>query len=235
MLAAQVEQWFPAYGIKHEILTVDMPTGDFSPQIARIAAMDMAPDAIFLSVNGGSTLALQRQLLDVSIGPQSGTLLVSGRQALDGTQFWSTIPDGALTIISRRGAVPANLNEMGNGFWNRYIQATDQWPNAAAFGGYDSIQLLVEAARRAATLSGSDLVAELERTDTYLAGGEYAFPVNSTDPPDGETTPSWMWHQQAEPSLLFLQYREALQTPETIDIVWPSRYRTAETLFVPQP
>lgn len=225
---AQADQWFPADGIAHEALRVDLPAGDFSPQIARIAAMENAPDAILLYLAGDAALALQRQLLDAGIGPQKGTLLVTGRSALDRPNFWEQIPDGQHTVVGRHGPWGTNLTSVGQGFVEKYRKYASQWPDAAAFSAYDAVRLLADAAGRAPSLSSTDLIAALETTDLELAAGHYSFPYNSQQPPDGELTPAYLWHQWPDPPLLYLQYREAQQDPATLDIIWPPLYRTTD-------
>ena len=225
---AQASEWFPTYRIAHEVLRVDLPTQDFSPQIARIAAMDMAPDAVFLYVNGDTGLDLQRQLLDAGIGPKQGTLLVTGRAALDGPTFWQHVPDGELTVVGRRGPWATTLNQIGRTFVERYGEVSAQWPEPVAFSAYDAVHLLLDAAGRADSLAPADLVEALEQTNLDLASGRYTFPYNSQNPPDAQTIPDYLWHQWPDPPLLYLQYRSAQQDPATLDVIWPPAYRTTD-------
>ena len=46
-------------GIGHETLTLDLPSTDFSPIIARIVTMDQLPDAVLIYVMGEPALMLQ--------------------------------------------------------------------------------------------------------------------------------------------------------------------------------
>lgn len=224
----QARQAFPAAGIPYDVLRVDVPMDDYSPLIARVVAREQAADAIMLYVTGDASLGLLRQLLDAGIGPQKGTLLVVGRAALDGGKFWSQVPDGAFTVIGRRGPWSTSVTEMGRSFAERYAAWSDHWPEPAAFAGYDAVLLLADAVQRAPSMQPGDLVSALEGADVTLASGYYQFPFNSQRPPNGDLEPPYLWHQWPDPALLYLQYREAQQDPATIDVIWPPIYRTTD-------
>jgi ABC-type branched-subunit amino acid transport system substrate-binding protein len=223
----QTSQVLTAAGIAFDTLRVDVPAQDYSPQIARIVASEQTPDVIFLHVAGETALDVLRQLLDAGIGPQKGTLLVTGRSALDGTQFWQRVPDGALTVVSRRGPWHTSLTPLGLQLMERYRQYSAQWPDPVAFAAYDAIHLLDNAVDRAVSPAPGDLVAALETTDITLASGYYHFPFNSSRPPTADESP-YLWHQWPDPPLLYLQYREPQQDPTTLDIIWPPIFRTTE-------
>jgi len=184
-------------------------------------------------VMGDATLDLQRQLLDAGIGPQKGTLLVVGRAALDGPQFWGRVPDGAFTVVSRRGPWYTSVTPLGTAFAERYAAAyAGQWPDAAAFAAYDAVHLLADAARRANSISPPALVGALETADITLASGYYNFPINSRRPPDVAQEPAYRWHQWLNAPLLYMQYREPQQDPSTIDIIWPAAYHTVDSVVL---
>jgi branched-chain amino acid transport system substrate-binding protein len=233
MTAEQVAGYLTGSGIAVETLQIDLPTSDFSPQIARIVTQPNAPDAIFLVLNGDPALDLQRQLLDAGIGPDQGTLLVTGRLALDGPLFWQRVPNGAGTIATRRGPWPTSVGTIGQAFANRYQQYFGQWPDHVAFAAYDAVLLLADSITRAQSLQPEKLVAALDTTDLELAAGRYRFPVNSAHPPDGATTPDYLWHQWPDPPLLYLQYGAAQQPPATMDVIWPPTFRTTEGPVLP--
>jgi branched-chain amino acid transport system substrate-binding protein len=224
----QMIQALTSANIPYDFLRVDVPTQDYSPQVARIVASKQAPDAIFVQVGGEVALDVLRQLLDAGIGPQKGTLLVTGRSALDEALFWQRVPDGAYTVVSRRGPWNTSLTPMGQGFVERYRHFSSQWPEPVAFAAYDAIHLLADAAGRSGSLVPKELLGALETADITLASGYYHFPFNSTRPPSGPLEPAYLWHQWPDPPLLYMQYREPLQDPATIDIIWPPLYRTVE-------
>jgi hypothetical protein len=115
---------------------------------------------------------------------------------------------------------------MGQGFVERYRQFSPQWPEPVAFAGYDAIHLLADAAQRAGSWAPMDLLAALESADITLAAGYYHFPFNSQRVPNGQSDPSYLWHQWTDPPLLYMQYREPMQDPATIDVIWPPLYGT---------
>ncbi len=229
---AQTSQVLAAVGITFDVLRVDAPAQDYSPQIARIVAREMTPDAILLYVAGETGLDLLRQLLEAGIGPAKGTLLVTGRSALDGNLFWQRVPDGVYTVVGRRGPWNTSLTPMGQNFVERFRAFSTQLPEPVAFAGYDAIQLLANAAARAASPAPSDLITALESTDVKLAAGYYHFPFNSLRPPNSPLEPEYLWHQWPDPPLLYLQYIIPQQDPATLDIIWPPIYRTVEGAFI---
>lgn len=222
------QQWLPTYGIHPEIITIDLPTTDFSPMIARIVSLDKLPDVVFTYLHNGDSLLLQQQLLAAGIGPQSGTLLVTTASALDDQKFWQQVPNGVHTIVAQIGPWPSTVTEMGQRFATLYQQYFNRWPEATAFEAYDALRLMADAISRAGTLNADDIIRALETTDVELASGRYTFPYGSTNPPDGENTPHYMWHQWPNPHLLYLQYTEAGQSAREAAVIWPPIYQTVD-------
>lgn len=233
MAVEQAARQMPAYDLALETLRADLPMEDFSPVIARIVAMEQAPDAILIHVAGDPGLLLLQQLLEAGIGPAKGTLLVTGRAALDSARFWQLAPSGELTVVQRRGPWYASLNEIGLAFLDKYRLLSNQWPEWPAFAGYDSLYLLAAAATQATTTQSDALLTALEMIDVTLASGHYAFPFGQTNPPDGDAEPAFWWHQWLDPQLLMLQYQTAQQDASTLDVVWPPVYRTTDGPVLP--
>ena len=223
-----VQQWLPAYGIEPVVFTIDLPTTDFSPLIARIVALDQLPDAVFLYLHSGDNLLLQQQLLTAGIGPKHSTLLVASANALDDTTFWQQVPDGEFTVVTQIGPWYSTVSPMGRRFAEVYQQYFQRWPEATAFEAYDALWLMVDAIQRAGTLVADDIIGALEKTDLELASGYYYFPYGSTNPPDGQEVPDYMWHQWPDPQLLYLQYTTAGQSARTAPVIWPPIYQTVE-------
>lgn len=228
VMVEQMVRQAPVHGITLESLRVDLPMDDFSPVIARIVAMEQAPDVVLIHMTGDPGLVLLQQLLDAGIGPAKGTLLLAGRAALDSTRFWQLAPSGELTAVIRRGPWFTSLNDVGRAFYEKYRLLSNQWPEWPAIAGYDSLYLLAAAATQADTVQPAALVTALEATDITLAGGRYLFPYGSANPPDGVTAPASWWHQWLDPQMLILQYRTAQQDANTLDVVWPPIYSTSD-------
>jgi hypothetical protein len=131
-------------------------------------------------------------------------------------------------VVGRRGPWNTSLNTVGQAFVEKYRQFASQWPDAGTFSAYDAVRLLADAAGRAPSLAPSSLVAALEATNIDLTAGHYHFPYNRQKPPDGQVVPTYLWHQWPDPPLLYLQYREPLQDPATLDIIWPPIYHTID-------
>ena len=233
VLMAQNEEWMAKSDIDIKTILVDLPMRDFSPIIARIVDMDTLPGAIFIYLRNGIGMEFQQQLIDAGIGPVNGTLLINTEMALDAEQFWSTVPDGAYTIVKRNGPWPSTVSPVGHAFAESYQRYFDMWPERYAFAAYDAFRLLADAINRADTLDSPAIVAALEKSDVVLAGGRYMFPFNSSNPPDAETEPAWMWHQWPNVQILFLQYTEPLQPADAMRVIWPPIYATGSGAIRP--
>jgi len=223
----------PTYGIALETFAVDLPTSDFSSIIARIVALPMLPDAIFLYTSDTETLKLLDALLAANIGPRRNTLLVTSLMALDETQFWQQVPEGTYTVALQIGPWPSTVPPLGQQFAQQFAQYFQRWPEAAAFEAYDAVWLIADAIERADSVSATDIIRALETTDLTLASGHYTFPYGAANPPDGQTVPSYMWHQWPDPPILYLQYTEVNQAAEQSTVIWPTTYRTINGPLAP--
>ncbi|MBX3011697.1 MAG: ABC transporter substrate-binding protein [Caldilineaceae bacterium] len=234
MRTEMAQQWLPRYGIQSVSFTVDLPATDFSPIIARIVALDRLPDAVFVYLHHEDSFLLQRQLLAAGIGPDSRTLLVMPQDALDDTNFWQQVPNGIQTVVTQIGPWPTTVTAVGQRFANLYQQYFKRWPEATAFEAYDALWLMADAIQRADTLQPDAIIRALENTDLELASGYYSFPYGSTNPPDGEEVPAYLWHQWPNPQLLYLQYTEAGQSARNAPVIWPPTYQTVDGPLAPQ-
>lgn len=223
----QSSEWFARHEIALDIHRVDAPMMDFSPEIARLLAMPTIPDAVFIVIGANGALALHQQLFDAGIRPDKGTLVVNqSRRALEPVVFGWSGALGAGSIVARRGPWPSIATEMGRTIFDRYRQNGMPTPEMSTFLAHDALLLLVDAAQRAPSLRGEDLIQALEASDVELAAGRYAFLYHSKQPPDGLNVPLYAWHQWMTPPLLYLMYAEAGQDPATLPVVWPKHYQT---------
>lgn len=234
MRSELAQQLLPAFGIQPVIFTIDLPTTDFSPLIARIVALDKLPDAVFIYLHNGDNLLLQQQLLAAGIGPMRSTLLVTPSSALDDTKFWGQVPDGIYTVVAQIGPWPSTITAMGQRFADLYQQYFNRWPEGPAFEAYDALHLMADAIKRANSLTADKIIHALEQTDIELAAGRYTFPYGSTNPPDGKEVPHFMWHQWPDPQLLYLQYTAPGQSGRTAPVIWPPTYQTVEGPLAPE-
>ena len=223
----RLSPWFAAYAIQLEALRVALPVADFSSTVARIVALDLLPDAIFIRLAGKPGLDLQRQLADAGVGPANGTLIVATRAALDDTLFWQTVPGGVGTVVFMPGPWVSTVTPMGTQFAEQFRMYFNRWPDSTAFEANDALWLAAYAMHSANSLATEDLIAALEQADVELASGHYTFPYNAQSPPDGQQAPAYLWHQWPEFPLLFLQYTEPSQRSAGMPVVWPPTYQTA--------
>jgi len=235
LLVEQAESSFPEAGIDLEVHRVDLPTGDFSPEIARLLAMAAIPDAVFIAIGADSALDLQEQLFDSGIRPDTGTLVVNqNRRALDPAAYSQRRAPDVGAIVARRGPWPSIATEAGRALFERYRQNALPWPEFSTFLAYDALWLLADAIQSASTLAGTELIKTLESSDVELAAGRYVFPYGSRQPPDGITIPTYAWHQWLTPPLLYLMVTETGQSPATFGVIWPESYRTAPNPAPPE-
>lgn len=234
LFVEQTGEWFGRFGLEAVIHRIDLPMTDFSPEIARLLAMPEIPDAVFIVIGADSALDLHQQLYDAGIRPEKGTLVVNqSRRALDPGAFGLHHQLGAGSVIARRGPWPSIAPEMGRQLFDRYRQNGLAWPEMSVFLAHDSLLLLADAMQRAPTLHGDDLIAALESSDIELAAGRYTFPFGAAQPPNGENTPTYAWHQWMTPPLLYLMITEAGQSPASMPAIWPEQYRSAPKPTMP--
>lgn len=227
----KAEIWFPEYGIELEAFFADLPTQDFAPIIARIVASDRVPDAILIKITGETSYNLQQQLYEGGIDI-SKTIIVANQVALNHEEFWENVPDGAFAVVPRIGPWSSSASAEGLEFADKYRAVMKRFPEAYAFEAYDSLMLMADAINRAGSLDPDAIITALEATDIELAAGHYYFPYGSNNPPEAAGEAAFMWHQWPEVPLLFLQYTEANQHSDDIEVIWPATYRTTEGAVV---
>jgi branched-chain amino acid transport system substrate-binding protein len=203
-LAEASRQWLVENAFDVDVIAADLPTTDFSSVIARIVALEQAPDAVIINITGNAALDLQQQMFAAGIRPQQNTLVISGMNAINELEFWARVPDGLYTVVPRVGPWPSTVTPLGAQFAERYRTYFDRWPDIAAFAAYDAVHLAADAIRRANTLAPADLIVALEASDIELASGRYTFPYGSHNPPDGEEVSAHLWHQWLNVPLLYL-------------------------------
>ncbi len=231
--AQQAEEILPAYGIEINCFYVDLPTDDFSPIIARIVALDVLPDVVFLSLHDEAVLPLQKQLIAAGIAPERDTLLVSTSSALDSTRFWQQVPEGNYSIVLRIGPWHSTVSPLGKLLAQRLEQLFGSWPAAQAFEAYDATLLMANAIEQANSLDPDAIIQALEATDITLSAGRYRFPYGQQNRPDGVNVPTSMWHQWPDPQLLYLQYTEPNQSSSEAIVIWPPMHQTAGQPLAP--
>jgi len=220
----RIEETLPPMGIRTVGISVDLPTNDFSPTIARIVALDKLPDVIFLYFHNGDVIPLTKQLIDAGIGPTRNSLLVTTPKILEDQLYWQQVPNGYYLIAMQIGPWPSTVTEVGQTFAQQFNQYFQRWPEASAFEAYDAVWLIADAIERAGSLAPDTIISALEESDITLASGRYTFPFNSTSPPDGQSVPMYMWHQWSSPPILYLQYTANNQPASQMRVIWPPAY-----------
>lgn len=233
--AVRTSEWLTKSGFSVRTLQVDLPTNDFSPVIARIVALEKAPDAILLLLPGDTAFSAQQQLLAAGVGPDHATLIVSNMLAVTEPTFWQLVPDGVYTVVPHFGAWPSTVTPLGAEFARRHQAFFDHWPEGESFAAYDAVRLAGDAIQRANSLAPSALITALEQSDVTLASGHYRFPYGAGHPPDGVEEPLNWWHQWLDVQLLYLQFDKPNQPPAEAPVIWPPLYQTVEGPVLSRP
>ena len=220
----EVTAGLEAAGITAKTLTAALPISDLSPVITRIVAESMPPDAIIIDLPAADAVQLQALLLDLGIGPPSGTLVI-----LDGAdqvrQMASIQAADSHAVASWDGPWPTTASDAARPLVMDFKEYFNRWPEPIAFHAYDSLLLAVDALCRAYAeqeeVSSEALIAALEATDVDLAEGHYRFAYGSAHPPGADGAPLTDWHQWLEPPLLFLQRDESAPATDPLRVIWP--------------
>ncbi|MEX1021098.1 MAG: ABC transporter substrate-binding protein, partial [Litorilinea sp.] len=229
--------------VQSEVLTVDLPSQDFSSTVARILARPVLPDMVFILLPGDAALLLQSQLLHAGIGPTRGVDIVSSHSPRYAETFWQTIPNGQDTLIGHFGPRPTlqagTASALRQAFLSDYEPYMDGWPPAWVFAAYDAAFLFAHAARQAETLDGNHVARQLRRLDVELSAGRYYFPdaaANTNATPQSssgqpitlaQSQSQSMWQQWPAPPLYYLRYTTPDQPFAAMEVVWPSVSETA--------
>ncbi|MDM8527289.1 ABC transporter substrate-binding protein [Anaerolineales bacterium HSG24] len=227
----KAKKWFPEFGISADMLTVDVPTDDFSDVIKTIQGLETIPDAIFVKVTGETSYPLEQQIIEAKLAPNNRTILVANQISLDYQTYWELIPDGNYVVVPRIGPWPSSVNSLGAEFAKRYEAKFAKWPEPYAFEAYDTLLLMADAINRANSLEASSIIQALEETDIDLASGHYTFPYQANNPAGG-FVPEFMWHQWPDVPLLFLQYTSPNQHSNEMAVIWPETYRTVSSPII---
>ncbi len=207
-------------GMTAKALRVDLPITDLSPTLTRILAGKMPPDAIVLDLPASAAGALQARLLDLGIGPATGTLIIAdGPEQSDQLAIGSET--GAPLIVGWDGPWPSTVHDAGRPLIADFAGYFDRWPEPIAFQAYDSLLLAVDALRRTETLAGADIIGALEATDIQLGSGRYHFPYGAGRLPEESGASREAWHQWMEPHLLYLQLSPAAEPLSDAQVIWP--------------
>jgi branched-chain amino acid transport system substrate-binding protein len=220
--------WFPEFGLAApEVFLTEQTTQDFSSVAQRIGALENVPDAILIKVTGEQSYNVQQQLYEGGIDTTE-TIMVANQVALNHDEYWENVPDGAYAVVPRIGPWAASASATGLEFAEKYRERMGRFPEAYAFEAYDSLRIMADSINRAGSLDADAIIAAIEATDLELAAGRYYFPYGIDNPPEAAGEEVWMWHQWPEVPLLFLQYTDAGQHSDDINVVWPDTYRTSE-------
>lgn len=216
-----------------DAIFVELNTQDFQPILARIKAMNPAPEAIRVDVTGQASYNLEQQMADLGIAP-SKTMIAEASSDAIAPEFWQSVPNGNYFTFSYIGLPPSLYNDTTKHVAEEYVKAFKTQPPSYALEAYDSVMILADAITRAGTTDPKAMIAALEATDITLAQGRYYFKYTSKNPlPTDGSVPAYMWHQWPDPAILIMQYFKAKQDWKDAAVIWPPAYQNHGTDYVP--
>lgn len=225
--AAADKKNFEAAGITFlDPIFVDLTTTDFQPILARIQAMNPAPDSIHVAVTSTAAYNLEQQMVDMGIAPSKKTIGIASSNAI-APEFWQSVPNGNFYLFNYIGLPPSLFNDTTKHVSEAYQGVFKTEPPSYALEAYDSVWIVVDAIKKAGTTEPKALIAAIEETNVVLAQGRYWFKYTSQNPlPSDGSVPAYMWHQWPDPAVLLMQYVKPKQDWKDAVIVWPPAYQT---------
>lgn len=215
-----------------DTIFVEPNTTDFQPILARIQAMDPAPDVIRVAITGQASYNLEQQMVDLGLAPSEKTIGAASTDA-KAPEFWKSVPNGNYYVFANIGLPPSLYNDTTRHVAEEYRNAFNSEPLSDALEAYDSVWIIADAIERAGTTESNAVIAALEETDIVLSQGRYWFKYTSKNPlPTDGSVPAYMWHQWPDPAILFLQYFEQDQAWEDAAVIWPPAYQTHGTPYI---
>ena len=228
------EQFFGDVGITVlDKIFVELNTQDFQPILARIQAMNPAPDAIRVDVTGQASYNLEQQMADLGIAPSAKTIGNFSSDAI-APEYWQSVPNGNYATFSYIGLPPSLYNDTTKHVIDAYKGVFKTEPASYVFEAYDAVWIVADAIKQAGTTEPKALIAAIEKTDVVLAQGRYWFKYTSTNPlPTDGSVPAYMWHQWPDPAILVMQYFKPNQAWQDAAVIWPPAHQTHGTPYIP--
>jgi ABC-type branched-subunit amino acid transport system substrate-binding protein len=212
---------------------VELNTQDFQPILARIQAMNPAPDAIRVDVTGQASYNLEQQMVDLGIAPSAKTIGNFSSDAI-APEYWQSVPNGNYATFSYIGLPPSLYNDTTRHVIDEYKNVFKTEPASYVLEAYDSVWIVADAIKRAGTTDSKALITAIENTDIVLAQGRYWFEYTSKNPlPTDGSVPTYMWHQWPDPAILVMQYFKTGQAWQDAAVIWPPAYQTHKTPYIP--
>ncbi len=231
---ASDKKFFEELGITVlDSIFVELNTQDFQPILARIQAMDPAPDVVRVAVTGQASYNLEQQMVDLGIAPSEKTIGNFSSDAI-APEFWQSVPNGNYSTFSYIGLPPSLYNDTTKHVAEEYNKVFKTEPASYVLEAYDSVWIVADAIKRAGTTESKALITAIEETDTVLSQGRYWFKYTSKNPlPTDGSVAAYMWHQWPDPAILMMQYFEPNQDWKDAAVIWPPAYQTHGTSYIP--
>lgn len=181
-MAPVLKEQLPGVGVEVvDDIVFSLSENNFTPYYSDLD--DMEIDAVLALIAEAGRAPFQGYAQYGLDTPMVGDLVF-----VQSPSFWDVVGEAGESVVGRTHSTwSAQLNDEAQTFVDRFEQSPGDAPpkpSFAAFAGYAAVQIFAEAAERAGTLDGDELVAAMEETD-YTLGQRYQY--YGPDEPDPVT------------------------------------------------
>ncbi len=188
---------------------------DFTPEIAKIAAMDPLPETCLIILNLPTSLLVHKQLTEAGLHTKIQILYGNDGPTWVIDQFWETVGEEAVGSLYPAYYSPQmKLTSTGEEYFKIYKGKTGKTP-AIWLGWYwDGLRILVEAIEKTGSTNPDVLANYIEDIEIEGTSGRITF-IN--DPTPG----SVKWHQWIGQTQFIFQFTEFGQEPLDAEQIYP--------------
>lgn len=211
-----LEPAFKEMGLQYKSMVIDRTAKDFTPQLLQLKPFK--PDLLINMTTGVACYLVTKQAKEIGLAPTANSLIFAGGADAAYPEIWETVGQAGQYLVWQALYHPkAKFSELTEPFVNKYKARYGRPPTYVGLEGYDCILVLADAIKRAGSTESDKLIDALEKTSLVATRGRITFP----------TEPGVHYHNTSCP-LLFLQYTEVNQPPDSAEIVFPQEVATAQ-------
>ena len=228
--AKECETGLNSQGIHSITYGVDIGTQDFAGIVERVKAEDA--DYVIVLLTGEAGYNYTQQAADAGIGPQD-MMFHANQAGLESKAWWENVPDGNLAFMARVGVPETMYNDGALKMARDYKAQTGKTGvESYALEAYDSIGVIAQAINEAGSTNGDAIVNALENISHEGTLGRIYFPYGTKKDPSADGKGDEWWHQWPDPAITMVQYQNEGEPSNTMAIVYPDVYKTADPIYV---
>ena len=228
--AAECEKGLKSQSIDSVTFGVDIGTQDFAGIVERVKAEN--PDYVIVLLTGEAGYNYTQQAADAGIGPMD-MMFHANQAGLESKAWWENVPDGNLAFMARIGVPETMYNDGALKMAADYKSQTGKsGVESYALEAYDSIGVIAQAINEAGSTNGDAIVNALENISHDGTLGRIYFPYGSKKDPSADGKGDEWWHQWPDPAITMVQYQNEGEPSNTMAIVYPDVYKTADPIYV---